>query len=103
LQELITEVDHSQNEIPYGYTLSQNYPNPFNPSTTIIYSVPEGIEVTIKVFDVLGRDVTILVNEQKEAGTHTIVFDASNLTSGVYFYQLTGGNFQEIRKMILLR
>jgi hypothetical protein len=83
------------------YMLEQNYPNPFNSATTISYSISEKDKVTIKVFDILGREVAELVNEQKEAGTHTIKFDASNLTSGIYFYQIKAGKYSETRKLIL--
>ncbi|MBE0572405.1 MAG: T9SS type A sorting domain-containing protein [Ignavibacteriaceae bacterium] len=83
------------------YQLNQNYPNPFNPTTIISYSLPASNHVTIKVFDILGNEVTTLLNEQKEAGTHTIVFNASDLSSGVYFYKIQAGNYAETRKLIL--
>ncbi len=83
------------------YNPSQNYPNPFNPTTIIIYSLPVSGQVTLKVFDILGRKVAELVNEHKEAGTHTIKFDASNLTSGIYLYQIKAGVYSETRKLIL--
>lgn len=83
------------------YYLSQNYPNPINPSTIINYSLPVSRHVTLKVFDILGREVAELVNEQKESGTHAVVFDASNLMSGIYFYQIRAGKYTETRKLIL--
>lgn len=83
------------------YYLSQNYPNPFNPSTIISYSLPVSGQIILKVFDILGREVAELVNEHKEAGTHTMKFDASDLTSGIYFYQIKAGDFSETRKLIL--
>jgi hypothetical protein len=83
------------------FVLFQNYPNPFNPSTIINYSLPVPGQVTLRVLDILGREVATLVNEQKEVGTHTIKFDASNLTSGIYFYQITAGKYSETRKLIL--
>lgn len=86
-----------------SYYLSQNYPNPFNPITTINYSIPTPDQVSLKVFDILGREVVTLVNEKKEAGTHTIEFDASKLMSGVYFYQIKVGSFVSTRKLILLK
>jgi len=86
-----------------GFYLSQNYPNPFNPTTKIRYSVPGSEIVQIKVFDVLGKEIKTLLNEYKQTGTYEIEFDASNLTSGVYFYQLSAGIFVETKKMILLR
>ncbi len=84
-----------------NYILLQNYPNPFNPTTLIDYSLPENNFVSLKVFDILGREVLTLVNETKESGNHSVEFDASGLPSGVYIYKLhSGGNF-EIRKMVL--
>jgi hypothetical protein len=89
--------------VPNDYLLSQNYPNPFNPSTTIKYSVPELSFVTIKIYDVLGSEVAILVNEEKPIGTYEINWNAENLSSGVYFYQLKAGSFVDTKKMILLK
>lgn len=83
------------------YNLLQNYPNPFNPSTTITFNIPQSENVTIRVFDILGNAVAELVNEQKEAGTYTIKFDATNLTSGIYFYQIQAGKYFETRKLVL--
>jgi len=85
------------------YTLSQNYPNPFNPTTQIIYSLEKPGLVTIKVYDILGRFITTLVNEQQNSGQHTIDFNASDLSSGIYFYQLNSGSFLSSRKMILMK
>ena len=83
------------------YNLLQNYPNPFNPSTTITFNIPQSENVTIRVFDILGNAVAELINEQKEAGTYTIKFDATNLASGIYFYQIQAGKYSETRKLIL--
>lgn len=85
------------------FELTQNYPNPFNPSTKIKYQIPELSFVTIKVYDVLGKEVTTLINEEKPAGSYEVEFDASRLPSGVYFYRLQAGSFIETKKMILLR
>jgi|WetSurMetagenome_2_1015567.scaffolds.fasta_scaffold01553_13 photosystem II stability/assembly factor-like uncharacterized protein len=90
-------------EQPINYFLSQNYPNPFNPNTVIQYQIPELSLVTITVYDLLGREVAILVNEEKPAGNYKIEFNASSLTSGVYYYQIKSGNFTQTKKMILLR
>lgn len=87
----------------HSYLLSQNYPNPFNPSTTITYEVPRSSDVTLSVYDMLGREVSVLVNEKREAGVHEVKFDGSNLASGVYLYRLQAGSFVETRKLILLR
>jgi len=84
-----------------NYSLSQNYPNPFNPSTKINYNVSEPGFVKLKVYNVLGVEVATLINEQKFAGNYTVDFDASRLSSGVYFYSLSVNNFTQTRKMIL--
>jgi photosystem II stability/assembly factor-like uncharacterized protein len=89
--------------IPWGYVLHQNYPNPFNPSTTIKYELPKASQVTLTLYDVLGRQVSVLVNERREAGYHEVKFDGSGLSSGVYFYRIEAGSFVETRKLILLR
>lgn len=86
-----------------GYELAQNYPNPFNPMTTIRYQIPEGGFVSLKVYDVLGKEVATLVNGAKEAGSHWVSFNASGLASGVYFYRLQAGGFAETRKMMLVK
>jgi hypothetical protein len=93
-------------QTPAEYTLLDNYPNPFNPSTVISWSAPGGAVgslVTLKVYDILGREVKTLVNETQTPGTHSISFDASNLASGVYFYQLRAGSFMSTKKMILTK
>ncbi|MGA9406089.1 MAG: right-handed parallel beta-helix repeat-containing protein, partial [Bacteroidota bacterium] len=81
----------------------QNYPNPFNPATTISYQIPNSGHVTIKVFDVLGRDVTTLVDEFKPSGRYTVQFDASRLASGIYFYSIRSANYNAVKKMLLLK
>jgi hypothetical protein len=96
----IIEVDLGS---PTKFEISQNYPNPFNPSTTISYSVPAKEFVSIKVYDVLGKEVTTLVNDEKPAGSYEIEFNATASPSGVYFYQLKAGDFVETKKMILLK
>ncbi len=89
--------------IPTEYTLSQNYPNPFNPSTIISYEIPKSGLVTIKIFDVLGREIETLVNEENNPGRYNEKFDGSNLASGLYFYRITSGKFSETKKMLLLK
>jgi hypothetical protein len=86
-----------------NFKLEQNYPNPFNPSTKIKYSVAERSNVSIKVFDMLGKEVTTLVNTSKEAGSYEVSFDASNLASGLYVYTINAGNFTSSKKMMLLK
>ena len=85
------------------FKLNQNYPNPFNPSTNIEYSLPVSGNVSLVVYDNLGKEVARLVNENKVAGNYNVEFDASNLPSGIYFYKLTSGKFSETKKMILLK
>ncbi|GAB6283000.1 MAG: hypothetical protein STSR0008_17540 [Ignavibacterium sp.] len=98
----ITDVT-DENNLPKEYSLSQNYPNPFNPTTTLSFAISQQSFVSLKVYDVLGKEVATLVNEEKPAGTYKVTFDAGKLSSGVYFYKLQTGNFVETKKMILLR
>ena len=88
---------------PTSYSLSQNYPNPFNPSTKISYNIAMVGIVSLKIYDILGREVSTLVNEEKPAGKYEVNFNASNLASGVYFYQIKAGDFVQSKKMILLK
>jgi photosystem II stability/assembly factor-like uncharacterized protein len=88
---------------PAKFELSQNYPNPFNPTTTIKYSVPQKENVTLKVFNVLGKEVAVLVNSVQDAGSYSAKFDASSLSSGVYFYELSAGINKSFKKMILIK
>jgi hypothetical protein len=107
-----TDVEQTSG-LPSDFSLVQNYPNPFNPSTTIRYTIPnvtlspdkngKGSRVQLKVYDVLGKEVATLVNEEKPAGQYEVNFDAGNLSSGVYFYKLQAGSFVETKKMILLK
>ena len=90
-------------EFPTRYFLMQNYPNPFNPCTRINYSLPKTCFVTLKVFDVMGNEVSVLVNENRTAGNYSNIFDASQLSSGVYFYKLEAGNYTDTKKMVLLK
>jgi endo-1,4-beta-xylanase len=90
-------------QLPTEFKLLQNYPNPFNPSTTIAYELPKAGYVQLKVYDILGRDVKILVDGQRSAGRYLIQFDAGNIPSGVYFYRIQAGSFVEIKKLILLK
>jgi len=104
LVNAVNEVtDNNGNSTPYTFSLSQNYPNPFNPVTMISYSIPQKGLVTVKVFDVTGRLVRTLVNETMEAGNNSVMFDASSLSSGVYFYNIVSGSFTDTKKMILVK
>lgn len=88
---------------PATYSLHQNYPNPFNPRTTIAFQILSTSKVILKVFDLLGREVVTLLNQELDPGTHKIEFDAKGLASGVYYYRLQAGNFMDTKKLILLR
>ncbi len=88
---------------PTNFALLQNFPNPFNPSTTISYQLPSNSFVVLKVTDILGREVQTLVNERQAAGTHSIVFNANNLPSGLYFYTLEAGTYHATKKFLLLK
>jgi hypothetical protein len=100
---IVTEVESEIGNVPGIYTLSQNYPNPFNPNTTIRYQIPVRNLVTLKLYDILGREIITLVNEEKAAGSYEINWNASTLSSGVYFYQLKAGEFVSTKKMILIK
>ena len=101
--EEVTAVNQNENEAPREYTLHQNYPNPFNPNTVIKYTLPKKTYVKLSVFDVLGEEVAVLVNEVKQSGTYEKEFDASRLASGTYFYKLTAGDFTQTKKMMLVK
>lgn len=90
-------------ETPNSFYLSQNYPNPFNPATNIRFRVHDFGFVSLKVYDILGREIATLVNEEKPAGGYEITFDGSNLVSGIYLYQLEVGNFSETKVMLLIK
>ena len=96
-------VNNNQNNVPATYNLSQNYPNPFNPTTNISYTLPKTGNVKLVVFDVLGREITTLVNGVKTAGTHVVNFNASSLSSGVYFYRIEANDFTATKKMMLVK
>jgi len=99
----ITFIPQANPTVPETYLLAQNYPNPFNPNTLIKYQIPELSFVTLKVYDVLGSEITTLVSEEKLIGSYEVNFNAASLPSGVYFYRLQSNNFTQIRKMILLK
>ena len=89
--------------MPSDYSLGQNYPNPFNSSSDIRYQISDIRHVRLTVYDLLGREVAVLVDEKKAPGTYEVRFDASGLASGVYLYRLTAGSFVQTRKMLLLQ
>lgn len=98
-----TSIDGEENSLPGEFALSQNYPNPFNPSTVISYQIPVNTTVRLEVFNMLGQSVALLVNEQKAAGSHTVSFDASALSSGIYIYRLNSAGFNQTKKMMLIK
>jgi photosystem II stability/assembly factor-like uncharacterized protein len=93
----------SEPGVPAGFRLCQNYPNPFNPSTTIKFELPKSSEVRLSVYDMLGREVSVLVHERREAGVHEVRFDGTNLASGVYVYRLQAGDFVQSKRMLVLK
>jgi hypothetical protein len=90
-------------DLPSQYALSQNYPNPFNPTTSITYAIPEAQYVMLKVYDSYGREVKTLVDKEQTSGVYTVSFDASALTSGIYFYKIQAGEFTQVKKMTLTK
>jgi hypothetical protein len=105
----LTIIEFKENVVPTEFALEQNYPNPFNPVTKIRFEIPlskggqRGLYSTLKIFDILGREVATLVNESLKPGTYEVTFDGTNMNSGIYFYQLVSGNYKETRRMILLK
>jgi len=99
----VVPVQQISSEVPSTYTLQQNYPNPFNPATTIIYSLPEQTDVRLSIYDISGREIEEVLNASQSAGTYRVSYNASRLSSGVYFYKLVTGKFTETRKMILVK
>lgn len=99
----LTGVSKKSTEIPDGYSLTQNYPNPFNPSTSIEFSIPDRSNLTLKVFDANGKDVITLANGEYAAGTYNVHWNAAAFASGVYFYKIQAGNFNETKKMMLIK
>jgi hypothetical protein len=103
IADIPSDVSMNTFVIPNGIILLQNYPNPFNPSTTIKYDVPKRSFTSLRVYDLLGNEVTTLVNEEKQTGTYEITWYAEGLPSGVYFYRLQAGDFIETKKMVLMK
>jgi hypothetical protein len=99
----VTGLTQQGSEIPKEYALSQNYPNPFNPVTNIKFDIPKQGHVSLKVYDILGKELINLVNEVKPAGSYLVDFDGSNLASGVYYYRIEAGSYISVKKMILIK
>ncbi len=102
-QGIVSGISHGSNVVPDKFKLYQNYPNPFNPSTTIRYSIPNTQFTLLKVYNVLGKEIATLVNEKKPAGSYEVTFDNEGVSSGIYFYTLSAGNFSETKRMIFLK
>ena len=102
-QNAVSSVSNASAGIPKSYGLNQNYPNPFNPSTVISYRIAKSGKVVLKIYDLLGREVTTLVDKNEAAGSYAVTFNAGSLSSGLYIYVLKAGNFVSTRKMILLK
>jgi hypothetical protein len=101
VKDINVGIDNSTVSNPTGFFLNQNYPNPFNPSTTISFQLPNKTYVTLKVYDPMGREVMVLVDEIRSAGIHKLEFNGSGLSSGTYFVRLQAGYFSETKKLIL--
>ncbi|HMU43454.1 MAG TPA: DUF4397 domain-containing protein [Ignavibacteriaceae bacterium] len=101
--EDVTSVENISEAVPNNFTLSQNYPNPFNPTTSINFTIPTSEFVTLKIYNILGSEIADLVSENLSAGSYSFNFDAQNLASGAYFYELKAGTFTQIKKMNLLK
>jgi hypothetical protein len=100
---LLTGITQNDKDIPKEYKLYNNYPNPFNPTTNVQFSIVNVHYVTLKVFDILGRNVATLVNEQLQPGTYEVTWNAQNYTSGVYFYRLQSGDFTDTKRMLMIK
>jgi hypothetical protein len=106
--DIIPGIAENETNLPIEYALKQNYPNPFNPTTKILYSVPEESLISIKIYNTLGEGVTVLVNENKSAGSYEVMWNGKNhhgqrVTSGIYFYIMEADNFVQVRKMVYLQ
>jgi len=102
---MITQVvdEYTKRNIHSKFSLEQNYPNPFNPITNISFSIPKVAYVSLKVFDVLGRELLTLIDEEKMIGSYKVEFDGSKFSSGIYFYQMRAGNFTDTKKLLLIK
>ena len=103
ITDKITSVKVLNSDLPDGFALTQNYPNPFNPLTTIRYAIPHSAKVKLAVHDMLGRKIETLVDEEQSAGWKEVQWNAQNISSGVYFYKLSAGNYLQTRKMLVVK
>ena len=100
---IVTGIGENLADVPSSFTLDQNYPNPFNPTTVISFQLKKAARVSLRVYDVLGREVATLVNEREDVGSHAVTFNGDNLSSGVYFYRLEAGSYIATKKMLLVK
>jgi hypothetical protein len=100
---IITSVEREEDYIPPKFSLEQNFPNPFNPATQIRFSIPELNTVTLIIYDLIGRKIETLINEEFQPGEYTVGFDAANLPSGMYIYRITAGSYVAQKRMILVK
>ncbi|MCB0285734.1 MAG: T9SS type A sorting domain-containing protein, partial [Calditrichaeota bacterium] len=100
---VVTGIETVEPGVAKSYSLEQNYPNPFNPSTTIAFALPESQKISLKIFDITGKEIATLISGDRPAGSYQITFDASNLASGIYFYQLNAGSFSATKRMMLIK
>jgi hypothetical protein len=96
-------VGDAESSLPEEFSLSQNYPNPFNPSTAIMFSLSQKVRATLRVYDMLGREVATLVDDERAAGNYSVIWDAGRHASGIYFYRLVAGDFVQTRKLMLVK
>jgi hypothetical protein len=99
----LIKVDNISSEVPGNYALYQNYPNPFNPSTVIRFDVLKAGNVKITVYDVLGKQAVVLLNNYMRTGTYEVSFTSYTLSSGIYFYEMSAGDFRDVKKMLLIK
>ena len=102
-RQLNVEVEQNSLNVPEEFQLQQNYPNPFNPTTTIEFALPKQSNVTLKLFDILGREIATLVDAELESGVHKINFDGQDLATGIYFYRIHADGFLKTKKLMLLK
>jgi hypothetical protein len=98
-----SDVDGELESVPTQFSLYQNYPNPFNPTTTIRYDVPSASRVRLSVYDLLGREIAVLVDDERSPGRFGVTFDAGSLSTGVYFYRLSTSEFSQVRKLVVVK
>lgn len=102
-RSLVAKTETEVHFMPNEFSLSQNYPNPFNPNTNISFSLPKATNVKITVYNAIGKEISVLVNGNYEAGLHTISWNANNISSGMYFYKMEAGNFTATKKLVLMK